>query len=261
MTHVTSSFDNRCRLLIPVLSHHPDLQVAIQRALDDVEKNADWRATMAAKATMIMPRRQPLIRQKGFALRGFLTEIRTTLHYYAEGPPPPKDKMPTTPSEKIDSKTAEKPELIPVPPTEVLPGKEIVQPRPEDKKPVEKKPEEKKPGAVETPDTRPPAAQPVLRGTVMGKVRFLRQPLPYGMVVLTLEDGDKAYYGSIHKDGSFAIDNIPVGRYRVTVTTVTLFPQKGVKPVVLPEKYTDVKLTPLVCVFDGGKQSMDLDLK
>lgn len=266
--------------LLPVLSHHPDLQAAIRRALEDVEKDPEWRIRMAGKY-LTTPRLQPLVRQKGFALNAFLRELQAKLRDYANKP---EDKKPLT--EKTTSKIPEKPEALTVPPAEILQGKEIVKPKADDKKPIEaspavppeKKPvetsptmpsdkksiekkEEKKPDAVAPSDKGPgAAAQPVLRGTVTGNVFFQKQPLTYGSVVMTLNEEDKAFMGLIQKDGSFVIDNIPAGRYWVTVTLATLFPPKDVKPVVLPEVYTDTKKTPLLWKFEGGQEKMPIYL-
>jgi truncated hemoglobin YjbI len=74
--------------LVPVLTHHPDLQKEIKDGLDKVEKDPDWRVKMAARATMPNPQQAPPLRQKAFALRAVFNDVRAGL-----SPEPKKPAM------------------------------------------------------------------------------------------------------------------------------------------------------------------------
>jgi uncharacterized protein (TIGR03000 family) len=65
--------------LAPALSHHPDLQKLTKDGLDKVEKDPDWCVKMAARATMPNPQDAPPLRQKAFALRALMNDVRAGL--------------------------------------------------------------------------------------------------------------------------------------------------------------------------------------
>jgi len=136
--------------------------------------------------------------------------------------------------------------------------------RPEDKKPEDKKPEEKK------GDT----------GTVSGKVTYKGKPLPGGNVTFAGKDG-KSLAAAIHEDGTYSLEKVPPGEYKVAVETESLrkaAPGGGVPPkggdkiapppaadapkyVAIPVKYANPETSGLTYTVKTGKQTFDIDLE
>jgi hemoglobin len=76
--------------LVPVLSHHPEIQKTIKEGLEKAEKDPEWRARMAARATMPNPEAAPALQQKAFALRAVFNDVRIGLSPEPLTKPQPK---------------------------------------------------------------------------------------------------------------------------------------------------------------------------
>ena len=95
------------------------------------------------------------------------------------------------------------------------------------------------------PDDKPKPAG----GAVKGKVTLDGKPLAKGTVALTDKDG-KAYTAAIAADGTFGLENVPPGEYRVSVTDAKD----------IPAKYADQKTTPLKLNVVKGANEPDIKL-
>jgi hypothetical protein len=113
---------------------------------------------------------------------------------------------------------------------------------------------------------------------VEGKVTYKGRPLPAGTITFVTKDGKTAGSAELAEDGSYKA-TVPVGEYKVTVSTEPLKKADKVDPkappklppvdpknppkvyVKIPAKYGDPKTTPLVCTVKAGKQVLDLALE
>ncbi len=112
------------------------------------------------------------------------------------------------------------------------------------------------------------------RGSIAGKVTFNGKPLPGGTVGFHPEKG-KAIVAALQPDGTYAVKELPVGKYRVTIETESAKPRvkdeappkekeapKGGAPkyVPIPPVYGRAQTTPLVVEVVEGKQNHDFSL-
>jgi hypothetical protein len=170
--------------LAPVLSAHPDLQKLIKTSLDKVETDPEWRAKMAARATMPNPQQAPVDRQKAFALRAVFNEVRAGL----------------SPD-----------------------GRKIA--------------------------TDGGGAGPAGASTVKGRVYSAGKLLAKGVITFLGGDG-RNYSDQIEADGSYTLEKIPAGSYRITITG---------DPSVSP-RYADARATPLAYNVANGANTCNLEL-
>jgi hypothetical protein len=109
-------------------------------------------------------------------------------------------------------------------------------------------------------------------GRVVGRVTYKGAPLTSGSVMVHASDGNQ-YPGSLAADGTYHIDNIPVGPARITVhshsqTPPGLLDKDRNKPagreaavfVVIPRRYAQANESGLTCSVKSGEQRCDLDL-
>jgi hemoglobin len=101
------------------------------------------------------------------------------------------------------------------------------------KKPEGKKPEEKKPGG---------------RASIEGKILLKGQPLAGGTIRFTNKDGKAE--GKIDADGSYKMEGIKPGVYKVSV-----------KGAAVPPKYGDPATSSLTFTVMDGKQAYDITLQ
>src|SRR5262245_55348662 len=73
-------------------------------------------------------------------------------------------------------------------------------------------------------------------GKLDGKVYYKDKPLSSGTVTL-MADGKTVGTGSIQADGSYAIQNVPVGEVTILVMTGAATPNKSSPPPTLPKEY------------------------
>jgi len=86
-------------------------------------------------------------------------------------------------------------------------------------------------------------------GTVRGRVTADGKPLAHGTIAL-IAPGGQAISDAIEADGSYTIENVVPGQYRVTIT-------RGKD---VPAKYADPKTTPLVVNVMQGANTHDIAL-
>jgi hypothetical protein len=105
--------------------------------------------------------------------------------------------------------------------------------------------------------------------------------VPSGTVKFHRADGE-VWYGSIHGEGQFTVDDAPLGPVRITVQThdaTPRLPQSGVAPkqpaelaprkedrrdaraVPIPARYREPEKSGLTYTVRGGSQTHDIDLK
>jgi len=86
-------------------------------------------------------------------------------------------------------------------------------------------------------------------GKVTGKVVLGGKPLPSGRIIFHLDNGQ--FVGSkINKDGTYAIDRVPVGKHKVT------FEGDGV-----PARYGLEEKSPIVVEIKEGAGTYDFNLQ
>jgi hypothetical protein len=104
--------------------------------------------------------------------------------------------------------------------------------------------------------------------TVRGKVTYKGQRLSAGIVLFVpvQSDQSKGYSGAIQPDGTYRVQNVPVGESRVMIETDPPAKPKGAKKgeaskyVPIPPKYADLKTTPLRLDVKLGEQEHNIKL-
>jgi hypothetical protein len=109
---------------------------------------------------------------------------------------------------------------------------------------------------------------------VSGKVRFKDQPLSSGSVTFVSQDG-KSSSSAIAEDGSYWIDDAPIGPVKIAVESHPRVPQGFMNPprraiappqaptngaVMIPDKYRDPERSGLTHTVKGGSHTHDIDL-
>jgi hypothetical protein len=256
--------------LAPVLSAHPDLQKSIKEALDKVESDPQWRVKMAAKATMPNPELAPPVRQKAFALRAVFNDVRTALA--PEGVKPPVttgDEGTVDGKVVLDGKPLAKGKVslsgaggksfsndvtdgsfklnkVAVGDYKVAVTGAGVPAKYGDAKTSGLTTTVRKGGNLLDLDLKgeKPAAD---TGTVEGKVTDNGKPLAKGNVTLVDKDGKK-FTGAIAPDGTYSVDKVPPGEYKVGI-------DGG------PAKFADPEKSGLTLTVKKGKQTHDIPLQ
>jgi hypothetical protein len=78
-------------------------------------------------------------------------------------------------------------------------------------------------------------------GSISGKVTYQNEPVTEGTVVFSSTQGKGSRTATLGEDGSYSIDNIPAGQYKIAVVTPTNQPErnprgKGPPPNMMPPK-------------------------
>jgi hypothetical protein len=121
------------------------------------------------------------------------------------------------------------------------------------------------------------------KGTISGKVFYKDNPLKGGKVTFVGAD-KQSYLAEIEEDGSYSVENLPVGEASIVVETASLKPPnpyvlknkqpadagEGYKPpdfaarakrfVPIPARYSDPDQSGLKHPVKGGKQVYDIKL-
>jgi hemoglobin len=139
--------------------------------------------------------------------------------------------------------------------------------KPEDKKPEDKKPEDKKP-EDKKPEEKPEDKKPGETASVSGQVTYLGKPVTGGVITFVM--GKAGVSGTIAPDGSYKMDKLTPGEYKVAVDTEALkLPPGGAggqKPpagtyVAIPAKYRNADSSALAVKLEPGKQAFNIDLR
>jgi hypothetical protein len=88
-------------------------------------------------------------------------------------------------------------------------------------------------------------------GQVLGKVVYAGKPLAGGTI--TLVAGGKNFSGTIAADGTFSIQKVPVGDYKVAIASKA-------KEVALPARYNSADTSGLSVRVQAGTQTVSLEL-
>jgi hypothetical protein len=97
------------------------------------------------------------------------------------------------------------------------------------------------------------------KGNVHGKVYYQDKPLSTGMVTF-MADNKTVGTGAIQSDGSYSIQNVPVGEVIVLVTTAGAPPGKAAS-VTLPMEFGDPAKSQERLTIAVGDQEKDIRLK
>lgn len=126
-------------------------------------------------------------------------------------------------------------------------------PKESDPKPKEPMPKPKEPEPKPKPKEPEPKPK-VEASTISGKVTIQGKPLVEGTVTFTSPDPKgKTAAAAINKDGSFALKDLPPGKYVVSVTSKT--------PGVVPAKFGTPETSGLTYTAAAGMNQFDIDLK
>jgi hypothetical protein len=113
-------------------------------------------------------------------------------------------------------------------------------------------------------------------GHVSGRVLYNDRPLPSGTVLFVGVDGTRRGFSPIAADGTYRIQNIPVGPVKVAVVSEPRVPPglrnaagPGSSPrdrvkddhVPIPPRYGDAAHSDLTYTVAGGRQTQDILLK
>jgi outer membrane biosynthesis protein TonB len=148
--------------------------------------------------------------------------------------------------------------------------------KPEDKKPEDKKPEDKKP-EDKKPEEKKPDEKPAETASVSGQVTYKGKPVTGGVIVFVA--GKTSVAGTIAPDGTYNVEKLMPGDYKVAVDTEALkLPAGGAggkappagapapKPpagtyVAIPAKYRSADTSALALKVEAGKQTFDIELR
>lgn len=116
---------------------------------------------------------------------------------------------------------------------------------------IDTKPKEPAP----MPKPKEPEPKPKAEtASITGKVTVQGKPLAEGTVTFTSPDPKgKTVAGAVNKDGTFAIKDLPPGKYAVTVTSKT--------PGAVPAKFGAVETSALTFTALVGANQFDIELK
>jgi hypothetical protein len=98
------------------------------------------------------------------------------------------------------------------------------------------------------------------RARVTGTVTYQGKVVPGGKIKFTRTDGNTAGF-KLHEDGTFDIDDVPIGENKVTVDTEIYRPELGSNYVKLPEKYLKPETTNLTFKVEAGENKFDVKLE
>jgi hypothetical protein len=98
------------------------------------------------------------------------------------------------------------------------------------------------------------------RAVVAGTVTFGGKPVPGGLITFNGANGNTDQ-GMLRNDGSFYVENAPIGESKVTVDTEQIKPELGSRYVKLPEKYLKPETTDLKVTVEAGTNKADFNLE
>ena len=110
-------------------------------------------------------------------------------------------------------------------------------------------------------------------GTVSGKISYQGQLLNYGQVTFRAPTND-VMSGQIQQDGSYTVENIPVGPAQIAVnvpkppsppppgvSSASTEPEFTGTPVVIPKSFATLETSGLTYEVTSGSQTHDIELK
>jgi hypothetical protein len=98
------------------------------------------------------------------------------------------------------------------------------------------------------------------RSVVSGTVTFQGKPVSGGVITFTSSSGDTAG-GMLREDGTYYIEDAPMGDTKVSIDTESIRPELGGRYVKLPAKYVQASTTDLSHKVEGGENTADFKLE
>ncbi len=110
--------------------------------------------------------------------------------------------------------------------------------------------------------------KPAAAGSLRGMVTRLGKPLPGGTIAFHGEKGGQ-FVTSLGPDGTFAVKEMPAGKYQVTIETESIKPRPedktppkdGVRYIPIPKVYAAPKTSPLMVEVRPGQNTFDISLQ
>jgi hypothetical protein len=211
-------FEGALLALRPQLANQAELLQIVENALRDAEQHQT-------------------VGERAWALRTALIDVRNKLAM-SEG-----------------RKSSETPQ--PRPSAEVPPPSEPIPPSPP---PAPRKVEQPSaaPSAPSTnpapPAERPAEAKPAAPDSLKGTITLDGKPITTALVRLTHEEGVGKGYTAKVKDGSFEVNNVAPGKYKMAITSTD-------KAIAFPAKYGNSTTTPVTIEVNKGSQRIDINLR
>jgi hypothetical protein len=100
------------------------------------------------------------------------------------------------------------------------------------------------------------------RALVTGKVTYQGKPVPGGIITFMVTTGSgNTAGGMLRADGSFYMEDAPIGENQITIDTEAIKPELGSRYVQLPEKYLSPEKSGLTFDVKAGENQADFALE
>lgn len=99
------------------------------------------------------------------------------------------------------------------------------------------------------------------RAIVSGTVIFKGKPVPGGVITFVASDSGNTAGGTLKSDGTYYIEDVPVGENKVTIDPEAIKPELGSRYVQIPAKYLQTGTSSLTFNAQSGENKADFTLE